>query len=58
LNVFPDLCRHEEYTHPNVVLDPKASLMAIDRKYAVFAICDQDVRAHTTGPFMYINQVT
>ena len=53
-----NLYRHEQYTHPNIVLDPKATLMAIDRKYAIFAICHEDVLAHTTGPFMYINQVT
>jgi hypothetical protein len=39
------------------VLESNASLMAIDRKYAIFAICNKDVLLHTTGPFMYINQV-
>jgi len=56
LNHF--LVRHEKYTHPDIVLGPNASLMAIDERFALFAICDEDVNvySHTTGPFFYINQ--
>ena len=50
--------RHEAYTHPDILLDPNASLMAIDERFAVFAICDKDINvySHTVGPFFYINQ--
>ena len=55
LSVFS---RHDKYAHPDIVLNSNATLMGIDKKFAMFAICDKDidVHSHTAGPFFYISQ--
>lgn len=50
--------RHERYTHPDIVLKFNASLMGINKRFAIFSISekDVDVYSHTVGPFFYNNQ--
>ena len=50
--------RHEKYSHPNIVLNPNASLMGINKRFAIFAICNESTNVfnHKVGPFFYINQ--
>ena len=52
--------RHEKYTHPSVVLSPNVSLMGINKRFAIFAVCDKSINVfnHKIGPFLYINQLS
>ena len=57
-NIIQSFFRHDKYTHPNVILRPNVSLMGINKRFAIFAICKKSTNVfnHKIGPFLYINQ--